>query len=199
MYVKIFLLLILFAAANCFAQEQTFDGPTPNQEFALVAYFGGGISYYSATPGTPAYTDADYNQKSAIGTLRILWHPDHRLRLGIETGYTTFYSYSLIGNGQRGTVELNAIPMLIEFSMTAYRNFHVYGGAGTYLLISHLDFHGKVKSKFFSNGWMLGAAYVYPLNDLLGVAAEVKWLNAAETRDASICLQAQFVWKFYKW
>ena len=200
MYAKLFFSFLFLVFFNyLFAQEEVFDGPAPNEEFALVAYFGGGMSFYSSTPGSPAVIDAVITRNLPIGTLRILWHPDHRLRVGIESGYTTFYSYDLSGTSGRGKLELNVIPMLLEFSMTVYKNFHVYGGAGTYLLISHLDFAGEVNSKFFSNGWMVGASYVQPINDRLGAAAEVKWLNAAETRDASICLQAQLVWKFYKW
>ncbi|MGI8891953.1 MAG: hypothetical protein ACR2GN_00700 [Bacteroidia bacterium] len=200
MYNKLLLsIFLLITINNTLAQDEAFEGPTPDDEFALVAYFGGGMSFYSSTPGTPAFSDILINKKSPIGTLRVLWHPDHRLKVGIETGYTTFYSYSLAGSSSRGKVELNVIPLLLEFSMTVYRNFHVYAGGGTYLLRSHLEFLGEVNSNFFSNGWMLGAAYIYPLNDNLGLAGEIKWLNAAETRDASICLQAQFVWKFYKW
>ena len=181
------------------APAETFDGPSPKEEFALVAYIGGGIANYYSEPGSPAFADATVKINNPVTTLRILWHPDHRLRVGIETGFTTFYSYKLTANSNKGKLELNAIPLLLEFSMTIYKNFHLYAGAGTYLLRSHLEFAGEVNSKFFSNGWMLGAAYIYPLSDRIGIAAEAKWLNAAETRDASIGAQAQLVWKFYKW
>ena len=202
MYNKIIYLFSFLIPLISFSQEvpeEVFDGPSPKQEFALVAYAGFGLSHYYSEPGSPAFTDASVKLSNPIGTLRILWHPDHRLRVGIESGFTTFYSYELTGNGNRGLLEYSAIPLLLEFSMTIYKNFHVYGGAGTYLLRSHLNFLGEVDSKFFSNGWMLGAAYVYPVTDRVGVAAEAKWLNAAETRDATIAGQVQLVWKFYKW
>lgn len=203
MHVKFFILSFLFLSLHSFAQdvqEEVFDGPSPKKEFAIVAYFGGGLSYYTARPGIPSHSNADVKRHAPIGTLRVLWHPDHRLRVGIESGYTTFYSYTLSGiNNTNGNLQLNAIPMLLEFSMTIYKNFHIYVGAGTYLLTTHLEYAGEVRSRFYSNGWMAGAAYIYPLNDNLGLAAELKWLNAAETRDAAFALQAQFVWKFYKW
>ena len=203
MHVKFsFILFIFLISADSFAQEteEAFDGPSTKKEFALVAYFGGGMNYYSATQGVPAFADIDVKKNAGIGTLRILWHPDHRLRVGIESGFTTFYSYKLSGvNSTTGSLKLNTIPLLLEFSMTVYKNFHFYGGAGTYLLTTRLEYLGEVKSHFFSNGWMLGIAYIYPLNDNLGIAGELKWLNAAETRDASFALQAQFVWRFYKW
>lgn len=199
-YILLFLLIITFKFLSGQETDETFDGPSIKKEFALVAYFGGGITYYSAEPGVPVFGETDVNRNAPIGTLRVLWHPDHRLRVGIESGFTRFYSYTLSGiNNARGRLELKAIPLLLEFSMTVYKNFHFYGGAGTYLLQTHLEYLGEVRSNFFSNGWMVGAAYVHPLSENVGLAAELKWLNAAETRDASFALQAQFVWKFYKW
>jgi hypothetical protein len=33
----------------------------------------------------------------------------------------------------------------------------------------------------------------------VGIAAEAKWMNAFESRDAVLGLQAQFVYKLFQW
>jgi hypothetical protein len=33
----------------------------------------------------------------------------------------------------------------------------------------------------------------------MGIAAELKYINAVESQDGAITLQVQFVWNFYEW
>src|SRR5437868_15050126 len=114
--------------------------------YSMIIYAGGGISHYSSQSGIPTYFETASQKESGAATLRILWHPDHRLRAGVESGWTVFYSYELENTTLPGKISLTAIPLLAEFSMPIVKGLFVYAGAGIYFLTSKLDYAGSVKS-----------------------------------------------------
>jgi hypothetical protein len=197
---KILLCSVLFVAFHAKAQESPTAPARKRGDYALVAYAGGGVGYYLTIAGVPSYLQPKIAKLSPVTTLRILWHPDHKIRVGIETGYLTFLSYKLTDSaGNRGKVNLDATPLLIEWSMALSKRFNVFAGSGVYFLTTRLDYAGKTTSNKISLGWMAAVSYVQPVFKDLGLGTELKWLDAAETTDGSISLQLQLVWKFLKW
>ena len=180
------------------AAAQTGDS-TSRGPYALVAYAGGGLSRFVATAGTPPGFNRSINKNGPMGTVRLMWHPDHRLRFGIESGWTSFYSYSVIGGANVAKVNLTGIPLLMVFSMPVTKRLTLFAGTGTFLLTSHLDYVGKVDRHKFSIGYMASAMYVVPLSDRVSLASELKWFNARETKDTALSLQLMAIWKFYQW
>ena len=172
---------------------------TSRGKYALVAYVGGGISRFVGTAGTPPGFNRSINKNGPMGTLRIMWHPDHRLRFGIESGWTSFYSYQVIGGAYVAKVNLTAIPLLMVFSMPVTKRLTLFAGTGTFLLTSDLDYVGKVERHKFSIGYVASAMYVVPLSDRVSLASELKWFNARETKDSALSLQLMAIWKFYQW
>ena len=69
----------------------------PDSSFAVVLYGGAGITRYVAAINTPVGVRASLHPGGAAFTLRAMWYPDHLLRVGIETGWVRFYSYTLHG------------------------------------------------------------------------------------------------------
>lgn len=195
-------LLLPFLTVACFAQkEEGFTSrPTGRGHYSLVAYAGGGLSYYLSDEGAPGYLRPALQKQHPVGTLRILWHPDHLLKAGWETGYVTFYSYDFKDSANRsGKIALNAIPVLLEFSMSLKNRFNIFAGSGLYFLNSSLNYEGKVSSNKVSVGWMAAASYILPLGTQTGLGTEVKWLYAAEASKGSLCAQLQLVWRFLQW
>lgn len=129
-----------------------------------------------------------------------MWKPDHRLKAGFESGYMTFYSYKLTApDGNTGEVALDAIPLLLEFSVSVKRHFNLFAGPGVYLLKTNVNYEGKAASKKVTQGWMAAAAYTAPLSKEVSLGAEAKWLYAAETIRGSFGLQLQLAWRFLQW
>lgn len=198
---RIWVLLVLLYGFGATAQEEKYTSrPTGRGEYSLVAYVGGGMSSYLSSQVAPAYLQATTTRLNPVGTLRILWHPDHLLKAGWETGYVTFYKYDLKDSaGRAGKIALNAIPLLLEFSMSLKKRFNIFAGPGIYLLNTRLDYTDKVSSNKLSVGWMAAASYILPLGTQTGLGTEVKWLYAAETSNGVLCGQLQLVWRFLKW
>lgn len=129
-----------------------------------------------------------------------MWKPDHRLKAGFEAGYMTFYSYKLTDpDGNKGKVSLDAIPLLLEFSVSVKKHFNLFAGPGFYILKTNLNYTGKAHSTKVTPGWMAAAAYTAPLTKELSLGAEAKWLYAAETIKGSFGLQLQLAWRFLRW
>lgn len=195
-------LFLLFATLGAKAQteEKYTSRPAGRGEYSLVAYVSGGLGYYVASKVAPAYLQPVSSKINPVATLRILWHTDHLLKAGLETGRVTFYSYDLKDSvGRGGRVALNATPLLLEWSMSLKKRFNIFAGSGLYFLNTQLDYAGKVSSNKLSVGWVAAASYILPLGTQTGLGTEVKWLYAAETGNGSVCGQLQLVYRFLKW
>ena len=197
---KLLTLLCLLLAGLVQGQEVFTSQPARHGQYALVAYINGGAGYFISHEGAPAYLHPRVSRVRPVSTVRILWHPDHLLKTGLETGLVKFYSYKFTDSaGNKGKIQLQAVPILLVWSMSVTRHFNIFAGSGAYFLDTKLDYGTKSKATKFSVGWMAAASYIFPLSKNTGLGTEAKWLYAAETSKGSLCLQAQFVWKFLKW
>jgi hypothetical protein len=200
---KILLLsfLLVLIHMTSFAQEDTLTSlGQRNKKYALLLYLGGGAGYFPSNGAAPAFLSPKLRRINPITTARIMWKPDYRLKAGFETGYATFYSYTLTDSaGNRGKIALNAIPMLLEFSVTLKKHLNLFGGPGVYLLSTDLDYAGKIHSRKLTMGWMAALTYLQPLTKKLGIGAEAKWLYASETIRGTFGLQLQLMWRFLEW
>src|SRR5258706_630309 len=145
----------LFGTINVNAQVDSLKSGS----YSLVLYAGGGASYYSSQTGIPAYLETSTQKAEPAATLRLLWHPDHRLSAGVETGWATFYSYQLENTSIPGKLSLTAVPLLAEFSMPVTKQLHPYAAGGSYFLTSELHYPRDVKSKSTAVGLIAAGSY----------------------------------------
>ncbi|MBI5648194.1 MAG: hypothetical protein HY962_14780 [Ignavibacteriae bacterium] len=169
--------------------------------FALVLSAGGGWSRYLM----PLPMNAEVTRGGPMTSLRLMWHPDHRLRVGLESGWTSFYSYTLtdVETGFGSTdarLSLSAVPMLLVFSMQVWHGVELFGGAGAYLVNSHTDSFGTVVDvDELSQGWMFAAAWSVPLSQRFFASAELSWYGATQFEDAVLALQVRLGWRVIEW
>ena len=189
-------LMAMMSINKSHAQSNVKTDTLVKRRQSLVLQIGGGLSSYVA-PITikPIELPGSIKRNSLSATVRLMWYPNYRLRLGIESGFINFYSYRIKNGNIPGKVNLNAIPLLVVWSMQVVRRVNVYAGFGTYFLTTHLDYRGKVDSKAFVLGSNIALSYTQPISGRLGIAAEAKWMNAFETKDYAVGLQVQMVWK----
>ncbi|GAA4454110.1 hypothetical protein GCM10023189_20160 [Nibrella saemangeumensis] len=175
------------------------DSPQ-TERFALVVYTGSGVSFYSAPIQVADGLQQVRTRRMGVpATVRLMWHPDHRLRVGIESGWTPMYAYSAQADDRRSRVFVSAIPLLVVYSMPVTRRFALFGGTGAYLINSTLRYNGVVRANALSLGWMVAGHFTQPITRNLGVAVEVKWHDATQTNDANFALELQLVWRAYRW
>lgn len=203
--------LLLSNLAAWAQAEPRADTTRPRRDpYALVLTVGGGVSYYSTHLGVPnTLEQAAVSRFGVPLTIRAMWYPDHRLRIGLETGWTTMYSYRGRVGSNSSHVYVSAVPILLVYSMplawlsgterSLARRLSITGGTGAYLINSRLDYRGQVISNRASIGWMVAGAYTQPISRRFRVATELKWYNATATEDAAFALQLQLVWRAFTW
>ena len=198
---KIFFCFLFFLTSLKSAGQEEFSSqPNRRGDYAWVIYAGSGAGYYVSSKGAPAYLHPTVSNFSHISTLRLMWHPDHLLKVGIETGNMTFYSYEFAESANtRAKVKLKATPLLVEWTMAVTKRLNLFGGCGMYFLRSNLDYRGTTTARKLSIGWMAAGSYIHPLSANTGLGTEVKWMTASETSNGLIALQLQLVWKFLRW
>ena len=208
-------LLIVFLCLMLFGLGRSVSGQTDSTvnkrgPYTVVLTIGGGLSYYSTHLRVPSSLDqVSVSRFGVPATIRAMWYPDHRLRVGLETGWTTMYSYRGMATGERARVYVSAVPVLVVFSMplawlsgpeqSLARRLSITGGAGAFLINSRLDYGGTVSSQRLGLGWMVAGAYTQPISRRLRVATELKWLDATATEDAAFALQLQLIWRAFSW
>lgn len=199
-------LLLLSRAATA----QTDSTTRKARPYALVITAGGGLAYYSTHLGVPPPIDQLRVSRFGVpAMLRVMWHPDHRLRVGLETGWVPMYSYRGTVAGEPARVNVEAIPILLVFSMplawlsgtkrNIAQRLSITAGTGAYLVESRLRYAGRVTETQTSLGWMLAGSYTQPLGRQFRVATELKWFNATATEDAAFTAQLQLVWRAFSW
>lgn len=183
---------------------------TQRGPYTIVVTAGGGLSYYSTHLGVPdAIEQKHLSRFGAPGSLRVMWYPDHRLRVGLETGWTTMYSYRGQVANDPVRVYVSAVPVLLVFSMplawlrgtdrTLTRRLAITAGTGAYLNYARLDYAGTVTSNTTSLGWMAAASYTYPIGRRFRVAGELKWFDAVAVENAAFTAEVQLVWRAFSW
>lgn len=184
-----------------YGQEEEFTlQPSKRGAYAWVVTASGGAGYFVSNQGAPPFLSRKISNLSHVTNVRLMWHPDHLLHVGVETGHLTFYTYRFRDSVAReGTVRLTAIPVLIEWNMAVTKRLNLFVGSGVYFLRTNLDYRGKTTSKKLSIGWMAAGSYIHPLSANVGLGTELKWMNATETANGILSLQLQLVWKFLNW
>ncbi len=178
--------------------------------YTIVVTAGGGMSYYSTHLKVPeTLQDTHLSRFGSPASLRVMWYPDHRLRIGLETGWTTMYSYRGNVSNEPVHVYVSAVPVLLVFSMplawlrgtdrSLTRRLAVTAGTGYYLNYSRLDYAGTVTTTNNSLGWMAAASYTYPVGRKFRVAGELKWYDAVAVENAVFTAEIQLVWRAFSW
>lgn len=184
--------------------------PARRGPFNLVVTAGGGLSYYATHLRVPATLEQTRVSRFGVpASLRVMWYPDHRLRMGLETGWTTMYSYRGQVSGEKAHVYVSMVPILMVFSMplawlsgterSLLRRVSVSAGTGVYINHSRLDYAGTVQANSNSLGWMAAASYTYPLGKRFRVAGELKWFDAVAVENAAFTAELQLVWRAFSW
>ncbi|MBN1447741.1 MAG: hypothetical protein JXA28_07400 [Bacteroidetes bacterium] len=199
------LLLLLSAAAPRLSGQEISLFPdsaaAAQQEFAIGLTLGGGYSHYFMPYDAPIEID----RMGGTVNLRLMLYPDHRLRMGIETGWTHFYSYALEDietsfGVTDASLSLSAIPLLAVFSMPVTDHLQFHAGTGGYFVRSHTTSFGSTADVTeFSQGWMGAVSWIWGEWGTLRLESELKWYGATQFDDGVLILQMQGGCNILRW
>jgi hypothetical protein len=186
---KAFIILLILVPALVSAQ----DGKPLN--FSVGA--GAGWFRYINTLDQGAKL-AEVNQ---VGyTFRFHWEPEHRLSMGIESGYYTIYSMDRgpYTTGPGGSAKLTTIPLLLSFRVRVLPNLFLSGGPGMAIMYSNVTVQNSTaNSSFLSMANLhVSAMYRVKISDRFDIGGEVKFLNFGKTEDYGYSIQVVGAYRF---
>lgn len=194
MYSKILLVLVFIFVISTYSQ-------TTDTVYSFSVDLGGSYSHYLTT-----LQFEKLNKNGFGGTIRLMWHPEHLLSLGLESGYLYLYWIrSTIQSDEFGTSSLKAsmisIPVLFVTSMVIFPeslpNLEVNGGGGMYFMFNNVQLFGsKINSSVFSLGYHAGITYLQPLSKDISIGAEIKYYYISKLQDAAISAKLLFSYNF---
>lgn len=130
-------------------------------------------------------------------SVRIMWEPEHRLSLGVESGYYKLYNVGLETGD--GNVDLAIIPLMANLRMRILKNFYITGGTGVVIMKSQINSTGAESSKStvisYSNVQLSGL-YLYKITEQVGIGGEVKFMWIDKTNDFIHSIQAVVSYRF---
>ena len=191
--------LLLFALVCIY---NTGYSQSPDTLYNFTAYVGGGYSYN--------VTSFDYefdglNRDGFQGYIRVMWHPEHELRGGLEFGYTSVYSVEE-NNIETiyGTTDLNtnvyAYPLMLVFSMSIIKNWEVNVGTGFgFSVVKNESFGENSFSNDVASTSMISTGYYFPLGQDTRLGGEFRFIALPKYDDYLITFSLSFAYKFLEY
>ncbi|MEI7499904.1 MAG: hypothetical protein WCK84_05590 [Bacteroidota bacterium] len=130
---------------------------------------------------------------SAGVSVKFFWEPEHRLSLGLETGFYRLYKVKLKSfSDVAGQATMSAMPLLLTVRMRIIDHLYLSAGAGLAVLFNKVTgIDNKVTSNILSmSNYQFSGSYLYPLAKHWQVGGEFKVLNFGKASDWMYTIQA---------
>ena len=176
-----------------------------DSSFTIIASLSGGITR-SVSENQPTLEGSEYTPGGFGGAFRLVWHPDHLLMVGVETGLfrvssLTFPTASVNAQAPDAEASINAVPMLLVFAMKKY-GVEISSGLGYYLYYVTTQSRGTGLKGGSSNseiGYMIGLSYTFELWDRFEIGPDLKWHVITERQVRTFLGQVRVGWRLWKY
>lgn len=160
-------------------------------------YVNTGISHYINTLQIDA-SRVGLKQNFSCSSFRFMWEPEHRLSLGVETGYYKVYEVQLVEGKNINTAALSVIPILFCIQMRIFKRFFASVATGISIHhseVNYLNNHAESQTMTFSN-LQFSTGYIYPITKQFGLGLKAQFLSENKTEDSIFSLQAVVRYQF---
>ena len=159
------------------------------------------LNHYTLTIGTGwthYINNLDYGvqkiqQDFAGVSCKFYWEPEHRLSLGLETGYYQLFKITDQLNADTSVkIERTVVPMMLLARMRIVDNVYLGAGMGLAFITNKASGANQsviTKTTSLSN-FELSASYIYPLSKYWLVGGEFKMFHFGNLNDWMYSLQA---------
>ncbi len=166
---------------------------------------GGGYGLFL----TPLSKSSEYQTKIIRPAFsgKLVWEPEYRLSIGIESGYFFLYStkfnpYSI--NEESMTYDLNMIPLFLSISMRIFNNFEISFATGwsslIYIIKTFPENNIITKGHIYSmSNFSAGCSYYFPIRDNLKLGAEIKYLYIGKTDNIHLSALINLSYDLFTW
>jgi hypothetical protein len=161
---------------------------------------GVGYSRYLSTISTEGL-----NKNGIAITTALIWHPEHLLEAGIQTGFSVLYNYEKdVFSDEFGLTgaktKLTAIPVQLLFRMRIFEQLRLHAGSGILLLFSSGEiFDDKFSTSQISINDFLGVSYRHRINNNLTLGGAFHYNYIFKLEESFISFQLTIAYKFLEW
>ena len=147
--------------------------------------------------GGASYNLKEDNFKSTMinfsPSLRLLWKPDHRLNIGIETTYMMVRKTETEKNRQNLHAKLEALPIYLVFNMTVM-NIDMTGGIGiSYMKSTISAFNDLSIATDWHYCFNFAIGYSYYFTPGFGAGFETKLFSLSKTDDLALAAYLKLI------
>jgi hypothetical protein len=186
-YLKKYIIVILLVMTSL-----SLSGQYEARFRALKLTLGGGYGYYFNTFTNVVDEDVKNSRPSFCG--KLMWQPEHRLRIGFESGYYEIYSTTRIetvNKTQKLTTSLNVIPLFLTLAFKTTKHFDINFATGgaimNYGVIVNKSKKSRIEGQTLSlSNFATGVAWYLPLGNRFELGAEFKYLYLGKTQDSHV-------------
>jgi hypothetical protein len=174
------------------------DSLAKKKGFALSASIGSG--YIANIDQEKSFNENIFFSPS----VRVMWKPNHRLNIGVETAYLTVSKLdSTLQSTPFGSTilkaRLNAIPLLLVFNMKIAK-IDLYYGIGVSYTTSHLQaFEERIVVSNWYYCYNFGFAYNRSITKNLELGIESKTYFFPKLQKVSSGLELILSYRFLRW
>ncbi len=192
---KIIFYFALFFVARSFSQEMVKNN-------SLILELSPG---YSISKEKNNFISINRPDRTALGfSARVLWRPEHLLRLGFESG---LLKISTVNDKNIATefgetkvkYNLNAIPALLFVDMLIEK-IEFSAGTGYYYVFSNLVAFGEKSSSYsWDLGYLLAISYNYSWSDKFILSPEIKYFMITSDSQSIVSFNLKGSYQFFSW
>ncbi len=195
--------LVLFMLLLTFPMKTYCQGQEKSRSVNLI--LGGGLGHFFNTFSNVLDEDVRNDRPSFYG--KLLWQPEYRLCIGIESGYYSMYSTTRIqtnAGSEKLTSRLKVVPIFLSISMNVVNHLDINFGTGwvdmVYTVNPALSKAERVIGKAYSmSNYTAGFTYSYPLGEKISLGTEFKYLYLRKTDDSHVSLLLNITYKILSW
>ncbi len=180
----IYIFFLLFCG-NIFSQDSARVRVKRHPSYRHFTFYGGlGYNYYfnSMQIGAEGINPSNY-----AFLLKAMWEPEHRLSIGVETGYIRMYQWQYPFR-KNEYLALFQIPLNTCFSMRLHKGLFASFSFGSSILHSYLNRNGNEVSTFQLTlaNINLGLGYKVKMGHRWSFVVETNYLYLSKANDMSM-------------
>ncbi len=190
----VYILFCGFAATPLHSQEA-------NEKNNFSMYLGLGKVYYFNNMEIQLPNQSYVEQNSWGCSIKFMWESEHRLSVGLETGfyrlYTFYYNDKNNIYNELGSITTDYFPFFLNVNMRVIDNLSLGIGTGIVSLANFSVSDDWNYTLSLANYHAL-ANYIFPIgkNKKWQLGAEVRYLWIGKTNDHDLTYQALFGYRF---
>lgn len=181
------------------------DGQTQEKTRSVKLILGGGLGHFFNSFTNVSDEDVHNDRPSFCG--KLLWQPEHRLSIGLESGYYFMYSTTRIqtdSGSEKLTSRLKVVPLFLSLSMNVIKNLDLNFGTGWAEMIYTVNpaqskAEKVVGTTYSMSNYTTGFTYSHQLGKRLRLGAEFKYLYLRKTNDSHASLLLNISYKIFNW